>query len=160
MKDPQSTAARPGAVRERRARTTLTAFVLGLPLAAGILYFIHRGPLQGTAAQRYVSHPVEYVEVCMFSLALGALAAKLWGYLGERRSCRRQVLPPWGGRPVPPAEASRLLGQVRALPWRQQGTLLLKRVAGVLDFVHGRGSANELDDHLRTLADNDAMALE
>jgi hypothetical protein len=33
-------------------------------------------------------------------------------------------------------------------------------VLGVLDFVRSRKSAAELDDHLRTLADNDAVALE
>src|SRR5207247_4444274 len=34
------------------------------------------------------------------------------------------------------------------------------RVEHVLDFVESRGSVNELDDHIRTLADNDVMGQE
>src|SRR5205814_837286 len=37
---------------------------------------------------------------------------------------------------------------------------LVNRTRAVLDFLCSRGSANELDDQLRTLTDNDALALE
>src|SRR5262249_20098440 len=36
----------------------------------------------------------------------------------------------------------------------------VSRVADVLEFICSRGSARELDDQLRTLTDNDALALE
>src|SRR5205807_10597724 len=92
--------------RERRTRTTLAAFLVGLPLAAGILALIHFGPLRDTVALRYVSHPVEYVEVIMFCGALGALGTKLWGCRAERRACRLNVLPPWDGQTAPVSEAA------------------------------------------------------
>jgi biopolymer transport protein ExbB/TolQ len=138
----------------------LAAFVVGLPLAAVILGVIHLGPLRGTTAQRYLSHPVEFVEVVMFCGALGALGAKARGYAGERRACRRAVLPAWDGRPVAVDEAARLLAELSRLPERLQSTLIVRRTAAILDFLCRRGSAADLDDHLRALADADALALE
>src|SRR5205807_4327177 len=37
---------------------------------------------------------------------------------------------------------------------------LVRRAAAVLDFLRSRGSANELDDQLRSLADTDSISLE
>jgi hypothetical protein len=146
--------------RERRTRSTLAAFLVGLPLAAGLLYLIHFGPLRNTVARRYVSHPVEYVEVVMFCGALGALGAKLWNYRTERRACWAEVLPRWDGQAVPVDEAAQLLTGLRALPRRWHNTVLVRRVDAVLEFLCSRGSAAELDDHLRSLAENDAIAME
>ena len=41
-----------------------------------------------------------------------------------------------------------------------QRSFLGRRIANVLDFVESRGSVGELDDQLRTLADNDVMTQE
>src|SRR5690348_8132747 len=84
-------------VGEGRSRANWAAFLLGLPLAAGILSLIHFGPLHDTVALRYVSHPVEYVEVVMFCGALGVLGIKFLGCVLERRVCRMAILPPWDG---------------------------------------------------------------
>src|SRR5262249_21901434 len=84
----------------------------------------------------------------------------LWQNVGERRACRADVLPPWDGKPVPVAEAPALLAGVNRLPRGVQKSWLVNRVAGVLGFLASRGSAAELDDHLRDLADGDAVALE
>src|SRR5262249_23438863 len=46
------------------------------------------------------------------------------------------------------------------LPAWVRCTYLGRRVAAVLHFIASRGSANGLDDQLRTLSDNDAMTLE
>lgn len=145
---------------EHRSRANWAALLLGLPLAAGIFALIHYGPLGDTVARRYVSHAVEYVEVVMFCGALGALTAKLLGCLFERRACRRAILPPWDGRTLAVTEAAKLLAGLRQLPRRLQNARIVKRTAAVLDFLRSRGSANELDDQLRSLADADALALE
>ena len=144
----------------RRSRTTLAAFMLGVPLAAGFLATIHFGPLRHLPVRRYFSHPIECVEVTLFCAALGALAAKLWSWFAERRACRARILPAWNGQPMPVAESAQLLSGLSKLPRRWQSTRMVQRAAAVLDFLHSRGSAEELDDHLRTLADNDALALE
>jgi hypothetical protein len=145
--------------RQARSLATLAAFVFGVPLAVGLLAVLQSG-LLGEAGLHYVKHPVECVEVLLFSCALAALATKLWLSRGERAAHRHDVLPAWDGQPVPATEATTLRNGVRQLGRRLQGTYLGRRVAAVLDFVSSRGSAAELDDQLRTLADNDAIALE
>ncbi len=151
-KRPPETARRPG--------TAAAAFGLGVPLGVGLLYLIFRGPWQHPLAQRYVSHPVEWAEVVLFCCALGALTAKLWHHLRERRACRAAVLPEWDGHPVPVTEAPALLENLRKLPRRWRTTALVARAEGALGFVCDRQSSADLDDHLRALADNDAVALD
>lgn len=146
--------------RERRSRTTLAAFAVGLPLAAAVLSVLLVGPLRDTPARRYVSHEVEWVEVAMFCCAVAALGAKGLSTFAERRACRAELLPPWDGETVPVAEAGPLLDRLGQLPRGLQESWVVKRTAAVLDFLRSRGSAAELDDHLRTLADNDAVALD
>lgn len=148
------------AARERRGQGLLPALLGGLPLAAGVLALLHLTPLAQTPAARYVHNPVEYVEVVMFCCALSALAAKLAQHARERLAGRRELLPAWDGKPVPVAEAGTLLAAVNALPRALHATRLVRRVTAVLDFLCRRHSAAELDDHLRALSDNDAVALE
>jgi hypothetical protein len=144
----------------RRSSTTTAAFVLGIPLGFAILGLIRFGPLQTTVARRYVSHPVECVEVVMFCMAVGALAAKLKRYFVERRACRATILPRWDGNAVAVTEAAGLLHKLHSLPRRLHGTWVVKRASAILEFLCKRGSADELDDHLRSLADNDSVTLE
>jgi biopolymer transport protein ExbB/TolQ len=138
----------------------LPALLGGLPLAAGILCLLHFTPLSQTPAARYVSHPVENVEVAMFCCALAALGTKLGRLGAERLACRRPVLPPWDGQRASMAESGKLLAGLSQLPARVQATALVRRVYAILDFLCRRGSATELDDHLRALSDNDHTALE
>jgi biopolymer transport protein ExbB/TolQ len=161
MSQPERTGGRERPAQRRpRSFVTLAALGLGAPLAVGVLALVNLGPLKDTPLHRYVSHPVENVEVLMFCCALAALLAKLLGSWKEGAACRREPLPPWDGQAVHAAEAGRLLSGLRGLGRGFQNTRLARRVAAVLDFVHSRGSANELDDQIRTLADNEAVALE
>jgi biopolymer transport protein ExbB/TolQ len=147
------------APRPPRSRATQAAFLIGLPLAAGILALIHYGPFP-EEVRRYVSHTVECVEVVLFCGALGTLGTKFFGSFAERRACRAVLLPPWQGQPVPVSEAARLRAEVCSRPARLQNTMIGRRVLAILDFLVNRGSAAELDDHLRSLADNDALAMD
>jgi biopolymer transport protein ExbB/TolQ len=143
-----------------RARTPWAAFLLGLPLAAGVLYLFLNGPLRETEAQRYVSHRVEQAEVVMFCCAVMAFVAKLWGTRAERRAWRVELLPAWDGKPVAISQTHSILAALDRLPRRIQRTFLARRVAAVLEFISSRGSSTELDDQLRNLSDTDALALE
>src|SRR5262249_50194962 len=58
------------------------------------------------------------------------------------------------------AEATGLLAGVSRLPRALQNTWVVRRTAAVLDFVCRRRTAADLDDHLRSLGDADALALE
>ena len=155
---------RPAEVRERpaarRSLATLAALVLGTPLAVGVLALFEGGPLADTPYARYLSHGVEKVEVLLFCCALMALVSKLWSYRVERAACRLDCLPPWDGQPMPAAEAGKWLKEIQGLKRRLRQTYFLRRIAAVLDFVRCRESSSELDDQIRTLADNDSMALE
>jgi biopolymer transport protein ExbB/TolQ len=137
----------------------MAAFLFGVPAALGVLSILN-GPLADSEWHRYVTHPAEVVEVLLFCCALACLAAKVAASLIERAAFRREVLPEWDGTPVPPEEAGGLLDALRELPRRWRGRSLVRRVAAILDFVQSRGSAADLDDQMRALADNDAMALE
>jgi len=136
------------------------AFLFGLPLAVAFLAVVERGLLHNELLERYLRHPAEQVEVILFGSALGALAAKALAVPGERRGLRAALLPAWDGKAVAVDEAPRLLARVERCPKRLQRTFLFRRVAGVLDFLACRKSADDLDDQLRALADGDAIALD
>jgi biopolymer transport protein ExbB/TolQ len=143
-----------------RPGITVAAFLVGLPLTAGLLYTIHHGPWQNATIQRYVTHPVQWAVVGFFCCALGTLLVKLWHTIAEYRACRAVTLPEWDGKPVPPAEANRLAGWVDRLSYRLRCTYIARRVGAVLDFLTQRRSTDGFDDQLRALADADAMGLE
>ena len=115
---------------------------------------------EGTVLQRYLHHPIERVEIVVFCCALGALAAKFVNGRAQRRALAMPLLPPWDGRPQPPAEASTLLAELSRRPSWLQNAWVGRRTTAILDFVCRRRSAADLDDHLRGLSDSDAVALE
>jgi biopolymer transport protein ExbB/TolQ len=160
MKSSKSTAK-----QVRRPSTTLAAFLLGLPLAAAILGFFQFGPQYDllpadSEIARYFKHDVEKVEVVLFCMAMGTLLAKLWQIRRERAACRRDVVPKWDGKAVAVEEAVPLFANLNKLPRGLQRTYLVQRVSAVLDFLVQRRNADDLDDHVRTLADNDGAVLE
>jgi biopolymer transport protein ExbB/TolQ len=147
----------------RRTNTTMAAFLVGLPMAAAVLASVHFGAAHLAAMQElehYVSNPVECVEVVLFCCAISALGAKVLRSRIERRACRADRLPAWDGRPVPIAEAAKLLATVQQMPARLRNTFLGQRLIAVLEFLRQRGAADDLDDQLRTLADNDVVSME
>ena len=148
------------APQARGSFTTAAAFLFGLPVGLGLLYFLHHGPYRNADFVGYVRHPVEMTEVVLFCCAVGAMLAKLLAALGEWSARRTELLPPWSGAPVPVGEANRLRDHLAKLGAGIRRSFLGRRVAGVLDFVVSRGSVSELDDQLRTLSDNDVMAQE
>jgi hypothetical protein len=154
-----SAAAAPSA-RPRRFGVTLAAFVIGLPPAVAILCLANAGAFDQTPLHRYLLHPAQQAEIVMFCVALGSLVAKLWQSLPEKAAFRYQMLPAWDGKPVPVSDAASLLSDVERKPRRLLATYLGRRIAGILEFLRDRGSAAELDDHMRALGDGDALVLE
>src|SRR4051794_15802107 len=143
-----------------RTLTTIMAFVLGIPATVGLLTFIQQGPLGETEYARYVMHPVEQVEVLLFCCAVSALLTKFFISRLERRAFSADLLPAWNGDPVPVEEAGPLRARLLPLGRALRGTMLVRRAEAVLEFVNSRGSAEDLDDQMRTLADNDSISQE
>ncbi len=144
----------------RQGSSLMSALLLGLPLAAGLLFVLRFGPWQGTLLDRYSSHPVEQVEIVIFCCALGALWGKFWGVRRQRRALKRDLLPEWDGTALPPSEAPTLLAHLSKLPRRLQKSWIGKRTRDILSFVCRRRSASDLDSHIRAVSDTDAYALE
>jgi biopolymer transport protein ExbB/TolQ len=149
---------------DMKARGSLSAFMaffIGVPAGMGLLFLINNGiiPLDKDLAE-YISHPVEMAEVVMFCCALGALLGKCLSNMTERMAFLRKLLPAWDSQPHSVAEAKTLLNQLEQQPAGVRNTFLGRRVAAILDFVDSRGAANDLDDHIRTLSDNDMMTVE
>jgi biopolymer transport protein ExbB/TolQ len=164
MAETKSSGARSAKQYQRRTGTALPAFLFGLPLAAGLLFIVHGGPLRDTVAARYLKHEVECVELTLFCCAVAALGTKLLRSFGEKAVVRAvergQVIPAWDGKPMPVEQAPLLLSSLARLPGRWKNTYLAGRVADVLEFLGSRGSARELDDQMRAFADADALAME
>jgi biopolymer transport protein ExbB/TolQ len=156
------------APKARGSFSTVAAFLFGVPAGLGLLYFLHHGqsvmPAQMQAylpqVLQYVEHPVEMTEVVMFCCAVFAMLAKIIASWGERAARRAELLPPWDGKPAPIEEAAKLSDQLAERSGLLRKTYLGRRVANILEFAQSRGSANELDDQIRTLSDNDVMAQE
>lgn len=159
MSETQSSA--PAVTMERRSRASWIAFLVGIPVASAILYLVYQGPLQhNEILTRYLKHEVECVELILFCCAISAFGAKFWSYRNERAALRSEVLPPWDGQPIPVDDAQSLRAHLSELPRRVQNTFLVCRIAAILDYLGSRHSASELDDQMRSLTDNDALALE
>lgn len=148
------------AVPPQRSLSTVMAFMIGLPLGIAILAGIQMGPLGNTIVGRYVSHPVEMVSVVLFACACGALLTKLLGYGKELLAFRVRWLPTPTQTPEPIERINELIEHSMRQNRRLQRTYLGRRVLGILDFVQSRQTADDLDDHMRGLADNDDITLE
>ena len=136
------------------------AFLFGVPLF-GVLYVAAMySPLGGETLKRYLSHPIEMVELALFCLGLGAYVGRGIGLRLERNALQEVPLPQVAPGSSDPALAGELARHLKNQPdiWRE--SFLGRRLATALDFVNRRKSAQDLDDQLRQLADNDAMGLE
>ncbi len=139
---------------------TKAAFMAGVPLF-GLLYVGARfSPVGGELLRRYLSHPIELVELALFCLGLGAFIGRMWGLRLERAALTRLPLPAQAPGSTDPATAPELLRSLKSQPMAWRESFWGRRLLAAMDFVARRQSAQELDDQLRQLGDSDAMTLE
>jgi len=133
-------------------------FIAGVPAGVGVLYLIDHGPWQNEILQRYVHHTAEQAVVILFCCVLTSLLGKLLSSMRERYSQAQQLLPTWDGKPIAVSAVTPLQ---QTLSLADGGnTYIGRRLGNILNFVVSRGSANDLDDQMRSLSDTDAMALD
>lgn len=144
----------------RGSFVTWFTFAVGIPAGLGALYLILQGPWQDLPIKRYVHQLAEQAVVVLFFCCLAALLAKVLAALKDRHALSQKLVPTWDGKAIPPAEVASLRQGLNLLPGSVQNSLAGRRVAAVLNFVASRNSAADLDDQMRVLADNDALALD
>ncbi|MBX9678729.1 MAG: MotA/TolQ/ExbB proton channel family protein [Gemmataceae bacterium] len=148
-------------IQQRRSLGPMFVFIVGLPIAWVSIAYLAYGPLLPENLVEYVKHPVEKVELTLFFAATLVLAFKtLKSFASERRAFRGAPVEAWKGQPVPVSEVGQLWTAHTEKPRSFLSTYLGRRIAAVLDFVRSRGSAQGLDDQMRSLSDADAMSLE
>ncbi|MFM7538757.1 MAG: MotA/TolQ/ExbB proton channel family protein [Planctomycetota bacterium] len=135
------------------------AIVAGLPLAAIALVATRFAPFGRELFDRYLAHPLEQVELALFCCGMGVFIVKLWSLRSEWQALDKDDwLPAHNGAPLAAGEAASMARHAAAAGMEQ--TWLARRYANALGHVARRRSAAGLDEHLRGLADADAMTLE
>jgi hypothetical protein len=139
---------------------TWFTFLVGAPLGVGTLYLIQNGPWQNPMVQRYVNHLAEQAVVVLFCCCFAALIAKFLTSIHERYMQAQTLLPGWDGKPMPVGDVVKLQQSLHLVWDSAKSTYIGRRIANILTFVQSRGTADDLDDQMRTLSDNDIMALD
>ena len=141
--------------------TKMSRLLLRSPLlwGTGVAFcffsLVQRGVIRDEYVVRYLAgHWVEYIEVGLFCIGLSSLAMKLLSTIRQKKSLADCSLPvaPSGGQH--PSEADGLQRQVLG-PLTGESAYLPKRLRDGLDFVVRTGKADDLEDHLKYLADVD-----
>jgi len=126
--------------------------VLGLLTAAGFYALVLRGPLNHPLVYRYFAgHPVCIVETVFFFICLSALCQKLVVVMGEYSSLGITLGERSGNQPT--SVVSGMLDALTALPAGKRGSYLGRRLSDALGAIQRRGSATELENELKHLAE-------
>lgn len=139
---------------------TAIALSIGIPIAVGFWCFVMFGPIDVPLLKRYLGHPVEFVEIVMFSCAITALIYKYFRINKEKTALRTKILPEWENKTLHPMESEKILSHIGTSPNWILKTIVFRRFESILEFVKQRGSAEDLDDQLRDFADSDALEFE
>jgi biopolymer transport protein ExbB/TolQ len=96
----------------------------------------------------------------MFCCAVCGLAAKWYGATRQKNAFHQVEWPDVAAGTLSLDAVGALLNETLAWPAQWRSTWLGTRVIEILTFVKQRRSVRDLDDFQRTLADNDALALD
>jgi len=126
----------------------------GAGLACCFFGMIHGGVITNEYVVRYLAgHWVEYLEVGLFCVGLSGLGLKVLSLMTQRRELALSLLPPAPAGGQHPSEAAQLVRQLQDDADEEPGGYLSQRLADALDLVMRTGEADELENHLKYLAD-------
>jgi len=126
----------------------------GAGLACCFFGMIHGGVITNEYVVRYLAgHWVEYLEVGLFCVGLSGLGLKVLSLMSQRRELALSLLPPAPAGGQHPSEAAQLVRQLQDDADEEPGGYLSQRLADALDLVMRTGEADELENHLKYLAD-------
>ena len=139
--------------------------VWGLLAAAGFYGLVLSGTLNSflptklsEAMTRYFTHhPVEYMETALFGIGLAALVLKMIEIAGQWPTLRQSLLGPVTRAYEPLSQiCQELLQRLHRLPAPRRCGYFPRRLQAAVEHVFRKGSAQDLDDELKYLADVDA----
>jgi biopolymer transport protein ExbB/TolQ len=129
--------------------------LLGAGLTVAFYVFVHQPSMHDTLLHRYTTHhAVEYVIVTFFIWGSCDVIFKVLSFPKQSLALRQEWLPPRKGR-EPMSNAAALLAIVQKKPAWLQESRIGQRLLETLAYLKDRGSADELADHLRYLAELD-----
>lgn len=131
--------------------------------AASIVFFwlLHAGMLGHQFLPRYCAgHVVQYVETCLFFIALAALAIKGLDVVWQRSLLDQPVLGPYPAAGQTIEDCGKLRARLASLPTARQNHYLVRRLREAIDHVIRRGSSDDLDDHMKYLVELDNERLQ
>jgi biopolymer transport protein ExbB/TolQ len=145
-----------------RLLSSITLSPLLWGVAAAVLFYmpIHSGQWDNPFVRRYFAgHWVEYVSTTLFFVGVAAVVLRMLATQAQRPLLDRPLLDaiPPGGQPVTACDV--LLARLEALSGAVQDTYLVRRLREALEYVYRKGSADALDDELRSLADMDVARM-
>jgi hypothetical protein len=132
--------------------------IWGSIATAGFYGLVLNGTLSSPLVTRYFTHhPVEYMETALFGIGLAALALKMIEIAGQGPALRQSLLGPVARGYEPLGQiCQELLQRLHRLPAPRTGGYFPRRLQAAVEHVFRKGSAQDLDDELKYLADVDA----
>lgn len=139
---------------------TLPSLLFGIPIGISLWALVIFGPIENPTLKRYLGHPVEFVELVMFSTAVTSLVWKYGKIRREKSVLKMKLFPAWDGNQIHPKLAGGILEQLGSTPDWVKNTLVYRRYFELLDFVSKRNCSDGFDDQLRDNADKDIIEFE
>jgi len=131
--------------------------IWGSVSGAGFFALVHGGALGDYFFHRYCAgHPVEYVETMLFFVGLAALVIKALDVAAQSKGLGRTLLDPVPRDGQSPADCGLLLARLERAGDASRDDYLLRRLRDGLESIRRLGSAENLEERLKHLADLDA----
>ncbi len=106
---------------------------------------------------RYTAgHPVEYIEMGLFFTGLAAIVRRGWRAVLQLTLAQSVRLKASSGEGQASEEAEQLLAQLAALSGPLRRSAVVRRLEAALSHVRRQGTADQLDEELKYLADVEA----
>ncbi len=124
--------------------------LLGLASCVGFYFLLHKRVIHSPFAERYLmGHPVEYVELAMFFVALAALLTYGLRVVGQFASLQEIQMPSRSEHTQTLEDVDDMLRSLNEFPHRIRDSELGQRIGGALQYVQRKGSAAGLEDELK-----------
>ena len=150
-------------VNRAYAKVMRSAVLWGLSATAAFYIIVTggvAGQLLGEGTQAFLArycagHLIEYVEVAMFFIGMAALLIKRRDIVEQFAGLKESILGPVPAGGQSADDCDSLEARLDAAPARQQQSYLVRRLREALACIRRNGSAENLDQELKYLAESD-----